>query len=146
MPLHNEANDNPQAAVRQAWNKGNILELFQAGLDNFMSMLFDRPIPFLTFLNQTSIFFDKFILDTSREEQIKYVGGELIMTLEQETIILLTAKFYFQDIENKWALKEKRGQVDNTRFSDWNTAPELAMLRKTKNLKFSIEPPKKKRV
>lgn len=126
--------------IKRAWAAGDFISLFQAGVDSFMSLTFDHPLPFQTFLDYTSSFIDRFILDTERQEHLQCAGGKLLLELESDTIRMV-ASIYFQDRNKNWILKEKIGQVDPARFSDWDNAPELADLRKSKSLEFPITPP-----
>lgn len=138
--IERKSND-PKVKIKKAWATGDIVSLLQAGFDNFMSIIFDHPLPFQTFLDYTSSFIDRFIIETEQQEHLRCVGGKLFLELSSAEIIHMTADLYFQNKQKKWILKKKEGRVEAGRFSDWNDAPELVQLRSTKKLEFPITAP-----
>lgn len=131
----------PREKIKEAWAAGDLIGLLQAGFDNFLSIVFDRPLPFQTFLDYTSSFIDRFIIETEQQEHLRCAGGKLFLELGSAQMIQMTADLYFQDRQKKWILKKKEGCVAASRFSDWDKAPEFDQLRCTKKLEFPITAP-----
>jgi len=140
-------NNKAKEKIKTAWSEGDLLGLISAGLDNFLSILFNgTPITFRRFLEDTSYYFDKYIQDISCKERLHYIGGKMTLGLEGNgprdvTLIRLSAVFYFQTWDKKWIVKEKNGNVYSDRFSDWDTDAQCKELRKAGKLELSIEPP-----
>ena len=121
------------------------------GIQNLVSMLRrdgNVPISFQRFLEQTGLEFDRYILNTSRQEDLDYIGGKVILQLipdqdkAVDTIsIRLSAEFYFQTADERWIVKTKQGQVGSTRFTDWDTDMTAVTLQQTGTLEWSVEPP-----
>lgn len=147
MTQFDAQNQKAKDDIKKAWAEDDLLGLLRAGIDNFFNVLSTgAPIAFQRFLEYTGISFDKYILDVSKREQLKYVGGKMTMSLEKDTSnmpipISLSADFYFQTFDKKWVLKKKSGKVDSSRFSDWDSDTDAATLRKTGKLELSIEQP-----
>ena len=144
----NPTNEIIKQRIKKAWAEGDLAAFMAAGLEagldllnNFIVNIWDRPISYKNFLDYTEQLFDAFILETCRNEQLEFVGGKLFLTCKMSNAIALSADFYFQDTAKNWILKQKTGRLDSSRFSDWETEPELAVLRKTKKLEYPIEPP-----
>lgn len=131
----------PKEKIKEAWATGDFVGLLQAGFENFLSIVFDRPLPFQTFLDYTSSFIDRFIIETEQREHLQCVGGKLFLELSSPQRIQMTADLYFQDSHKQWILKKKEGCVEASKFSDWNKAPELEQLRRTKKLEYPITAP-----
>lgn len=131
----------PKERIKEAWAAGDLVGLLQAGFDNFLSIVFDRPLPFQTFLDYTSSFIDRFIIETEQREHLRCVGGKLFLELSSPQRIQMTADLYFQNSRKQWILKKKEGCVEASRFSDWDKAPEFDQLRRTKKLEFPITAP-----
>ena len=95
-------NNKAKEKIKTAWSEGDLLGLISAGLDNFLSILFNgTPITFRRFLEDTSYYFDKYIQDISCKERLHYIGGKMTLGLEGNgprdvTLIRLSAVFYFQ--------------------------------------------------
>lgn len=148
MPNFDEQNRRIQENIKSAWQNCDILGLIHAGLDSFMNLLFSgAPISFQQFLEDTSVFLDKYIQETSCQEHLDYVGGKLTLELNktdssQPDIIHLSADFYFQTKDKKWIFKKKSGKVNSNCFTDWDTDAEIKKLRNTGKFELSIEPPK----
>ena len=110
-----------------------------------MNMLFgDAPISFRRFLEDTSISFDKYIKEVSYREHLYYVGGKFTLELEKleppkTAVVHLSADFYFQTRDKRWAVKKKTGKIDSSQFSNWDTDPEISELRNTGKMELSIE-------
>ncbi len=114
------------------WNK----------FDKFMKLLFrNKAILFQDFLEKTSTYFDSFIQDTSKKENLKFIAGKFLMEKEDSAWIHFTAEFYFQDTNQQWILKKKEEKIAYNCFIDWETSPELKQLQKQKKLEFPIDPP-----
>lgn len=139
--LREEQNRKTREEVKKAWAEGDLAAILKAGFDNFMSILFDNPLSFDTFLDYTGQFFDEFIRKTTAEEHLRYVGGKIKFKLNGPTCADMTADFYFQTPGKQWVMKQKTGRVDRSRFSDWDTAPNLLRLRKDGALEFEIDAP-----
>ena len=141
-----EENQKIKQEIRTAIKNGDGIGLLKAGHDAFWNMLFSRKtMTFQQFIEASSDCHDKFILDVCRQEHLTYVGGKMLIELDQskavEVPIWLSAEFYFQTPNQEWIVKEKKGQTDNRSFSDWDTNEMVANLRKTGKLEFLIEPP-----
>lgn len=139
--------DNAQAKeqIRKYWEEGDITGILQIGLESFLTTVFDRPLTFGKFLDYTGDFFDRFILETRAQEQLKFVAGKLHLELSAPTLIHLNADFYFQDHMQQWVLKQKSGEIDSSRFKDWETSADLKLLRERKKLELPIDSPKEMR-
>ena len=135
-------NQDTREAIKKAWQEDDIMGLMLAGLDNFTKMICDRPIRFKTFLDSTERLLDDFILETAKQERLKYIGGKLCLELTSPSSMHMTADFYFQNSAREWVLKKKEGDVDSSRISDWNRAKEIEALRKAGKQEYSIDPPK----
>lgn len=133
--------------IKMAFAEGNLLALIRAGLYSLLDILSNpAPLAFQRFLEYTGSSFDKYILDTSKQENLKYVGGKMILSLGEDAAtepvpISLSADFYFQTPDKKWVVKKKSGNVDSSRFTDWDSDADAVTLRKTGKLELSIEPP-----
>lgn len=139
--------DNAQAKeqIKQYWEKGDITGILQVGFESFLATVFDRPLTFGKFLDYTGDFFDRFILETSAQEQLKFIAGKLHLELTAPTQICLNADLYFQDHSQQWVLKQKTGGIDSSRFKDWETSADLKLLRERKKLELPIDSPKEMR-
>lgn len=129
-----------------ALEKGNPIELLRAGLDGFLNMFCrDRPREFQQFIEEMGASHDRFILDTCRKENLKYIGGKMFIDLGRNKIesatIRLLAEYYFQKPNQEWIEKKKSGEIGIDNFTDWDTDKMAASLRETGKLEFSIEPP-----
>lgn len=135
-------NEQVRGEIQEAYRRKDIFAILAAGFENFMAMLFDSPIDFERFLEETGRFFDAFILEEEKAENLTYVGGTFRMELKNSKTIPLSAKLYFQNEKKEWILEEKKGSVRPDQFEDWETNQELNILRKKGKLDFPIEPPK----
>lgn len=110
--------------------------------DKFMKLMFrNKTILFQDFLDSTSTYFDTFIQDTSKKENLKFIAGKFLMEREDSELIHFTAEFYFQDSSQQWILKKKEENISYDCFTDWETSPELKQLQQHKKLEFPIDPP-----
>jgi|InofroStandDraft_1065614.scaffolds.fasta_scaffold07974_10 hypothetical protein len=141
-------NDALKQRIKKAWAEGDLVAFMAAGLEagfdlltNFITNIWDKPIAYKSFLDYTDQLFDAFILETCQKEKLDFVGGKLFLSYKISNNIALQADFYFQDVRQNWVLKQKKGRLDSSRFSDWETEPELIELRKSKKLEYPIEPP-----
>lgn len=137
-------NEKAKEVIRQKWEEGDMLGVLTAGFENFIAMLCDRPTDFGHFMDSTGAFFDSFILETSRQEQLDFAGGKLKMELSSPETINLTADFYFRNQAQQWILKQKTGEIETERFKDLATSVDLKLLRERRTLEFPIEPPVQK--
>jgi len=135
-------NEQLKEKIRKYWEDGNIGAILQLGFESFLTMIFDRPLKFDTFLDYTGSFFDGFIRETCEQEPLKYVGGKFRMELGASDEVQLNADFYFQDHTQQWILKQKSGQISSTRFKDWKTSVDLMILQNRGQLELPIDPPK----
>ncbi len=131
-------NQDTKDSIKKAWYDKDILSMLLMGFDNFLKMLCERPIRFQAFLDSTDRLFDEFILETTKQEKLKYVGGKLRLELTSPSSIHMTADFYFQNSAREWVLKKKEGDIDSSRISDWNGAKELEELKKAGKQEYSI--------
>ena len=133
--------------IKLAWAEGDLWGIACAGIDSFLNMLGNSmPISFQKFLEYTGVSFDKYILETAKKENLRYVGGKMILELDKAVVaaptsIHLSADFYFQTPDKKWVVKKKSGKVESTRFSDWDTDSDSIKLKTAGRLELSIEPP-----
>lgn len=133
--------------IKAAWAEGDLWGMACAGIDSFLNMLGNSmPISFQQFLEYTGVSFDKYILEITQKECLRYVGGKMILELDKDAVtapisIHLSADFYFQTSDKKWVVKKKNGKVESTRFSDWDTDSDSIKLRTVGRLELSIEPP-----
>lgn len=143
MKLSDKENEKVQAEIRRRWEANDIFGVLREGFHNFMRMLTDRPRPIQNFLDDTGKFFDAFISDCSKNESIRFIGGTMEIMLEEQKMIHLQAKFYFQNDKKEWILKTREGAMSTECFSDWGTAPELICLHDKGRIEFPIDPPEK---
>lgn len=145
-----DQNKRAKENIKSAWNEGDLPGLFVAGIDSFLNMLCNSaPLPFQRFLEYTGIFFDKYILETSQQEHLNFIGGKMFMSVNEPlnaspVSIQLSADLYFQAQDKHWVIKKKNGSMDSTRFTDWDTDVQAVQLRKTGKIEFSIDPPEAK--
>ena len=136
--------------IRTAWGEHDLLSLMCAGVRRLVSMIHESgsiPISFQRFLDHTGLFFDHYISDIGQQEHLDYVGGKMVLQLAQcqcgavDVIpIRLSADLYFQMVGRQWVIKQMQGQVDSTRFTDWDTDETAIILQRTGRLEWSIEP------
>lgn len=133
--------------IRTAWKEKDLAKLISLGLAKFMDLLCgDGPLAFQNFLKYTGDYFDQYILDTSKKKRLNYVGGKMIMELEEASEdapakILLSADFYFQTTDKQWIVEKKQGHISADRFRDWDTDADAVKLQESGRLEMSIEPP-----
>lgn len=137
-------NQKTREAAKKAWERNDIPGLLKVGFDNFMTLLCDVPIPFQTFLDYTSQYFDEFIRDCEKKEALIFIGGTMTMEMKKLNTIQLQANFYFQNQKKEWVLKSREGIVGHDRFTDWSSSLDLINLQKKKQLQFPIDPPARK--
>ena len=134
--------------IKAAWNEGDIFKLLCAGFDSFMNAVCNSaPLPFQSFLEYTGISFDKYIQDIAVKEHLNFVAGKMTLELDgtpvaESTPVRLSADFYFQTKDKQWIIKKKRGVVESSRFSDWESDIDAQKLKATGKMELSIEPPK----
>lgn len=147
MFLSEGQNKKMKERVKKAWDKGDFWGLTLAGIDNFLDILSGAPpISFQSFVEYTGDSFDKYVLETMRKEQLAYVGGKMLFEFDKDAAagsIRLSADLYFQTPEQKWIVKKKHGEVEISRFTDWDTDADADILRTEGKLELSIEPPEK---
>lgn len=151
MPQPEEERQKVKEDIKAALAEGDLVSLVRTGIDSFMNALFGNdsaPISFQKFLDHTGSFFDHYILDTSQQEHLNYVGGKMILQLghgKRKAVdaipIRLSADLYFQTADKQWIVKKKQGQVDSTRFTDWDTDKTAITLQRTGKVELSIDPP-----
>lgn len=125
-------------------HKKTKMEIKENGtiFDKFMEFIFsDKTILFQDFLENTSVYFDNFIQDTTEKERLKFIAGKLLMEKNTSAKIHFTAEFYFQNSAQQWILKKKEEDIPYSLFTDWEISPELKQLQKEKKLEFPIDPP-----
>lgn len=133
--------------IKTAWEDGDLLGLLKAGIDGFLNMVGNSaPLPFQRFLEYTGVSFDTYILDISRQEQLNYLGGKMTLKTgtgqpDGPTPVHLLADFYFQTRDKQWVMKQKSGQVDSSRFLDWDRDPAAVKLQQEGKLELTIDPP-----
>lgn len=150
MSEHTEERQKIKEAIRTAWGENDLISLMCAGVRRLVSMIHENgsaPISFQSFLDHTGLFFDHYISDIGQQEHLDYVGGKMVLQLAHcqrgavDVIpIRLSAELYFQTADKQWVIKHKRGQIDSTRFTDWNTNETAITLQRTGMLEWSIEP------
>ena len=133
--------------IKEAWEENDLLKLIALGFAKFMDLLCgDGPLSFQKFLEYTGDYFDRCILDISRQKHQNYIGGKMIMELKEKRkempdMILLSADLYFQTADKQWVVEKKQGQVSTERFRDWETDADAIKLQESGKLELSIEPP-----
>lgn len=133
--------------MKTALKENDLVKLISLGLARFMELLCgDGPLAFQKFLKYTSDYFDQYILDTSQQKHMIYVGGKMIMEIknareDMPPTILLFADFYFQTADKQWIVEKKQGQVSADRFKDWDTDEDALQLQVNGRMELSIEPP-----
>lgn len=145
--LQSEEKNKAKQEFQNERKDGNFLQMLYDFMDDILSS--NDPIPFQSFLASTAASFDQYILETARQENLKYISGKFSMTLEEgaknaaiSVPVQISADFYFQTPDGgKWILKEKKGQIDSSYFTDWDTNIETVDLRKTGKLELDIDPP-----
>lgn len=146
MTLSEEENKKAKKDIKSALAKGDRTGLFKAGIENFFNILCSsKPLTFQQFIEYTGIFHDKFILDTCKQEHLNYVGGKMLIELERNNAeavpIQLCADFYFKKPNQEWVMKKRKGHINSSSITDWDTNEMAANLRKTGRIEFSIEMP-----
>ena len=131
--------------------------------NSFIASLEPEPITFDEFLTETETFLDEQILATQKKEKLVYMGGKLILTLEDskpsgkksgvkglkiddnsnddKLRIIATAELYYNDIDEQWVKQAVAREIDKSLFSDWDSSEELHNLRLNKKVEFDITPP-----
>ena len=134
--------------------------------NSFIASLEPEPITFDEFLTETETFLDKQILATQKKENLVYIDGKLILTLEDlkpsdkksgvkglklddnsnddnndEVRIIATAELYYNNSEEQWVKQAVAREVGKSLFSDWDSSEELRNLRLNKKVEFDITPP-----
>lgn len=148
MKHFDASNNKAKDRIKSAWDEGDFWGIFCAGIDNFMNLLFsDMPISAHRFLEDTGALFDKYIDTVSEKENLRYIGGKMILELEKTQTtsadtILLSADLYFQTPDKKWIVKKRSGKMSIAQISDWDSSTELCALRQNGKMELSIEPPK----
>ena len=147
MKHFDTSNNRAKDKIKSAWDEGDFWGIFCAGIDNFMGLLFsDIPISAHRFLEDTGDLFDKYIIEVSERENLRYFGGKMTLKLEQTQsdrtgTILLIAELYFQTQEKKWIVKQKSGKMSTAQISDWDNSIELNTLRQEGKMELAIDPP-----
>ncbi|MDE5700257.1 MAG: hypothetical protein K2I96_23125 [Lachnospiraceae bacterium] len=146
MTLSEEENKKAKKDIKSALAKGDLTGVLKAGIDNFFNILCSsKPMTFQQFIEYTGIFHDKFILDTCKQEHLNYVGGKMLIELERNNAeavpIQLCADFYFQKPNQEWVMKKRKGHINSSSITDWDTNEMAANLRETGRIEFSIEMP-----
>lgn len=165
MSIQNDKSHGAQENPPHVWDDHELSERIKAGLDRFLSLVFEgHPVPLADFLDSSEEYFDNYIVDTSREEHLSFVGGKLIFTPKAASVgrstpslfgfrqgtarrsassiqIEITANLYFQDAQKEWVMKTVQGHIASDSIRDWETAPELEDLRRGQPIEFPIEPP-----
>lgn len=165
MNFQNDKSNEPSQTFERTRTDGELAERIMAGLDRFLSTVFARhPIPLADFLDSSEKYFDDLIIETSENEHLHFIGGKLIFTPEGNSSkapgqslfglgresgrrassscqVQITANLYFQNAQKDWIMKTVQGHTTSTSIKDWDTAPELAELRKGDPIEFPIDSP-----
>lgn len=132
-------------AALKALSEDDLLSALMIGFEHFIQQIYDEgkiSLPFKEFLEYTGETFDNYILKTCKTEKLEYFGGKMIFEQNPSSKdIEVYANFYFQDSNQKWIMKQRKGCITTQCFSDWDTDESLQELQKNGKLELSIEPP-----
>lgn len=103
-----------RAAVNQDW-----FDLAKLGFDALVNLVSKDPLSFDDYLAAISQYIDVKIQQFSHEEQLRFVGGECLLTVvKEEQAVKTKAQMYFKNTAGKWIVKEMNG---NTTFNCFTT-------------------------
>ena len=116
--------------IKKAWEENDLVALFKEGIDSFLSLLSQRPVPFQTFLEEIG-------------GPIDFYGVTLTLRPLEGQNLELCAVLYSKAPDGQWSVTQMHTQAKQSQISDWDTEPRLAPLRQGGKLEFPIDPPEK---
>lgn len=129
--------------IKKAWEENDLVALFKEGIDSFLSLLSQRPVPFETFLEEISGQIDRRIPTLEKSSGGTFYGGTLTLQPLEGQNLELCAVLYSRAPDGQWSVTQMHTQARQAQISDWNTEPRLAPLRQGGKLEFPIDPPEK---
>lgn len=129
--------------IKKAWEENDLVALFKEGIDSFLSLLSQRPVPFETFLNEIGDQIDSRIPTLEKNSGGTFYGGTLTLQPLEGQNLELCAVLYSKAPDGQWSVTQMHTQARQAQISDWNTEPRLAPLRQGGKIEFPIDPPKK---
>jgi len=85
---------------------------------------------------------DKLILQKEKEEDLKYIGGEMKISYLDEDYFNMFVALYFRDWDKQWKEVSTKSQPQSAKYLKLTAREEL---RERKTVTFTIEPPKESR-
>lgn len=145
MEFQNKKNNKQYETKENTLIKKKFHEFIEAGIDFIGSILSKHPITLTDFLDSSEKHFDNLIIEISKKEHLKYIGGKLILVPQFDSAksynIQVEADLYFQNAQQKWINKKFETQVASNNILDCDSEPELEELRNGNSIEFLIEPP-----
>ena len=129
--------------IKKAWEENDLVALFKEGIDSFLFLLSQRPVPFETFLEEISGQIDRRIPTLEKSSGGTFYGGTLTLQPLEGQNLELCAVLYSKAPDGQWSVTQMHTQARQAQISDWNTEPRLAPLRQGGKLEFPIDPPEK---
>ena len=129
--------------IKKAWEENDLVALFKEGIDSFLSLLSQRPVPFETFLNEIGGQIDRRIPTLEKNSGGAFYGGTLTLQPLEGQNLELCAVLYSRAPDGQWSVTQMHTQARQAQISDWNREPRLAPLRQGGKLEFPIDPPEK---
>lgn len=129
--------------IKKAWEENDLVALFKEGIDSFLSLLSQRPVPFETFLNEIGGQIDRRIPALEKNSGGTFYGGTLTLQPLEGQNLELCAVLYSRAPDGQWSVTQMHTQARQAQISDWNREPRLAPLRQGGKLEFPIDPPEK---
>lgn len=99
-----------------------------------------QPVSLDKLAKRYSLRVDEMILKAEREERLRYVGGQLIISFRSETGFAIAIDLYFQNQKKEWVRMQSASGELNMRYLNEEARQEL---RTKKKVAFEIDEPKR---
>ena len=128
-----------RAALNQDW-----FDLAKLGFDALVNLVSEDPLPYEDYLEAISQYVDVKIQQFSKEEGLKFVGGECSLSVSMdEKKVLIKAQLYFKNSSNKWVMKEITGGTAFNCFTADTLGGEIINILNEGGRKFPITAPER---
>ena len=135
--------DRAMAAVRATVNQ-DWFDLAKLGISELINLVSKDPLPYEHYLMAISQYLDVKIQQFSKEENLRFVGGECTITVEKkEKKVVSNAQMYFKNSNNKWVVKEMKGNTGFHCFTAETLDNEITEIMLDGGRKFPITAPGK---
>ena len=128
--------------IIKAWEENDLVALFKAGIDSFLSLLSQCPVPFQDFLEEISSQIDRRIPTLEKNTGGICYGGTLTLQPLEGHNFDLCATLYTKAPDGQWSVTQMHTQASQSQISDWDAEPRLVPLRQGGKLEFPIDPPR----